>query len=286
MVRAKGRGRGGSAGTKAKNQRETNGLSTAFRDMLAEVQVDSSPSQTGDEARPLKRRRVRGQLITQEEVGSGSLTTSPKSGSKEHPSPQKHQYPVTSNDEAEPFSYGYANNQSHQVQTAFKDETSEESDFAWEEVDMAQETDQPVLDQANGEKEGDLNLVLNDHDKQDRHRAAAARRKPLSAAEKQIRLNVHKMHLLCLLSHIHLRNHWCNDQNVHVRSQSIKHGFLRIRTKWTFRKPYTVDYPRKSSLSSIPTKTSPYSVKTNHFEKVLKKQATFSEMPSPSPHEV
>ena len=39
----------------------------------------------------------------------------------------------------------------------------------------------------------------------------ANRRKPISKAEKDHRVEIHKTHLLCLLAHVSRRNRWCND---------------------------------------------------------------------------
>ncbi|KAI0152621.1 Rad4-domain-containing protein [Xylariaceae sp. FL1272] len=40
------------------------------------------------------------------------------------------------------------------------------------------------------------------------------RRKPINKAEKDRRIEIHKTHLLCLLSHVARRNRWCNDTQV------------------------------------------------------------------------
>ncbi|KAG5965027.1 hypothetical protein E4U57_004639 [Claviceps arundinis] len=40
------------------------------------------------------------------------------------------------------------------------------------------------------------------------------RRKPLSKAERENRVQVHQAHLVCLLAHVARRNHWCNDGRV------------------------------------------------------------------------
>ncbi|KAI4112634.1 MAG: hypothetical protein LQ341_007844, partial [Variospora aurantia] len=105
-----------------------------------------------------------------------------------------------------------------QQQVPYEDDTSEESDFAWEEVELAHEADQPILDPAEDDNTQDLNLVLEDDRKQPRNQGSIARRKPLTALEKKMRLEVHKVHFLCLLYHVHLRNHWCNDQNLHTKA--------------------------------------------------------------------
>lgn len=45
-------------------------------------------------------------------------------------------------------------------------------------------------------------------------RRSADRRKPVTKEEKLRRVEVHKVHLLCFLSHVALRNHWCNSREV------------------------------------------------------------------------
>jgi xeroderma pigmentosum group C-complementing protein len=57
-------------------------------------------------------------------------------------------------------------------------------------------------------------------------RRAANRRKPMTQVEKERRLEIHKMHVLCLLSHVTRRNHWCNDKEV----QDTLRPFLSEKT--------------------------------------------------------
>ncbi|RDA90407.1 hypothetical protein CP533_1035 [Ophiocordyceps camponoti-saundersi (nom. inval.)] len=40
------------------------------------------------------------------------------------------------------------------------------------------------------------------------------RRRPITKEEKARRIDIHRTHLLCLLSHVARRNHWCNDAKV------------------------------------------------------------------------
>jgi xeroderma pigmentosum group C-complementing protein len=40
------------------------------------------------------------------------------------------------------------------------------------------------------------------------------RRKPINRAEKDRRVEIHRLHLLCLLAHVARRNRWCNDPQV------------------------------------------------------------------------
>ena len=46
-------------------------------------------------------------------------------------------------------------------------------------------------------------------------RRQADRRKVITTEEKRRRVEIHKTHLLCLLSHVERRNRWCNDPEVH-----------------------------------------------------------------------
>ncbi|KAG5919299.1 hypothetical protein E4U42_006563 [Claviceps africana] len=68
------------------------------------------------------------------------------------------------------------------------------------------------------------------------HQAAASplkrqaeRRKPLTGAERECRVNVHKAHLVCLLSHVARRNDWCNDARAqealrpHLSDQTVRY---------------------------------------------------------------
>ncbi|KAL8762803.1 MAG: hypothetical protein Q9194_007481, partial [Teloschistes cf. exilis] len=186
----------------------------AFQDMLAEV--ESSPAQTGDEGRPIKKRRVRGRLVAQGEEKKPA-TDAREAWQKPVP---KHQRGTSGGSGADVHSRQPVATL-HREQTAYKDESSDESDFAWEEVGLGQEQVDAADDEVENEQDGELQLVLNDGGKEGSKQAAASRRKPLTAIERSFRLQVHKVHLLCLLSHVHMRNHWCNDQNVHVRNLSM-----------------------------------------------------------------
>ncbi|KAG6007130.1 hypothetical protein E4U21_006314 [Claviceps maximensis] len=57
----------------------------------------------------------------------------------------------------------------------------------------------------------ELNLTAHQAASTSPFRRQGERRKPLSRAERDRRIHVHQAHLLCLLSHVARRNHWCND---------------------------------------------------------------------------
>ena len=63
---------------------------------------------------------------------------------------------------------------------------------------------------------GDLNLTLGGKNVESPKRLSAGRRKALTAADRKMRLEIHKIHVLALLCHGRLRNQWCNDASVQV----------------------------------------------------------------------
>lgn len=94
------------------------------------------------------------------------------------------------------------------LQTAYRDsgEESESSGSDWDPLDydaMARDGEEPS---------GDLELTLTK--KIIPKAMAPPRRKGLTKDERAVRLQVHKMHVLCLLAYLERRNAWCNDAEV------------------------------------------------------------------------
>jgi len=135
-------------------------------------------------------------------------------------------------------------------QTAYRDsdDESEDDDFDWEGVDFDAKPD-------HGEPSGDLELTLTTK-AAPQSRKVTPRRKVVSNAERVARLEIHKMHVLCLLFHLDMRNEWCNDSDVHAslrplldkkmltflsprpdlsqfsRADSLKRGLEQVSVMW------------------------------------------------------
>ena len=94
------------------------------------------------------------------------------------------------------------------LQTAYRDsaDESEESDFEWEGINLNRTA------QGDGPS-GDLELTLATRSPLPRQ-TGASKRRTVTKAERQLRLQTHKLHVLCLLSYMDRRNHWCNDPDV------------------------------------------------------------------------
>lgn len=94
-----------------------------------------------------------------------------------------------------------------QQQSVYQD-TSEASgsDVEWESHQQHKETE-------SDEEDGDLDLVIQSKDIPPQT-AATRRRNQVSKGDKALHLNVHKLHVLCLISSISIRNSWCNDETI------------------------------------------------------------------------
>lgn len=192
-----GRVKRGGRADPAKNAPSQSGLPNIYTDMLADTV--SSSNHVIEEGRPIKKRRIAGRMVSQDP------------------------------DEAKPFQSESLNDPDQMVvdgldaelkparqQTAYNEsEDSAETDMDWEEVDLVHTSMQEDSSERDNEPQGELNLVLGQIDHEAR-RPTRMKRKPITKAEKQLRLEIHKIHLLSLLFHVHLRNHWCNDKEVHV----------------------------------------------------------------------
>ena len=166
-----------------------------YQEMLSNATL-SSPSLLSDEGQSIKRRRVGGNIVVQ---GVGSSI------------------PVRwdAESEVEADSERLALSRIPKVvtqQTAYNDsEDSADSEMEWEEVDLR---DKAIIEEARDEVR-ELELTLGG-DTRTSEKATIQRRRPITSVDRSLRLEIHKMHVLTLLAHIHLRNHWCNDVEIQV----------------------------------------------------------------------
>lgn len=198
----------GTAGVRKSASKRSGGTTAqdaiphVYQEMLADA-VSSSPSRLSEDGRTVKRRRVGGRVVKQ---GADDETL--------HHSDHASTFAGDTDAGDSVTSTGAA-----LQQTMYNDsDDSADSDMDWEEVELkGGNTAHAFNNSANNE--GPMELTLGGS--RNEHRARGLpKRKPVTAAEKKIRLEVHKMHILSLLAHIHKRNHWCNDQAVRVRLTS------------------------------------------------------------------
>ncbi|KAH8427595.1 putative DNA repair protein Rad4 [Aspergillus melleus] len=184
--RSRSRRSGPSRGRQSRQHDGSNDdeIPQVYREMLAEAEARDPQAQI--EERPIKRRKVQEQPT----IASASQVTNQTAQSQNSADQQ----------------YG------RQVQTVYDSTTSDESDMEWEEVDLQQAPTVPAGTTPAAEDSGPMEITLGKLE--DQKRRVAPRRKPITAAERNLRLDIHKVHLLCLMRHIQIRNLWCNDEEV------------------------------------------------------------------------
>ncbi|MCJ1385812.1 hypothetical protein MMC17_008936 [Xylographa soralifera] len=187
--------RGARAITSSSHRRPRDAIVSDIPDIyheMLESAVSSSPSAFDDNGRPPKRRRVAGRLVVSQDGQDksalkqepGSETAADTDGDIDITLPSKLRQQVVYDDSEE----------------------SAGSDMDWEEVDLRDN----VKHEDTTPEPGELNLILGGNI-DSASKSTVQRRKPVTAEERKLRLEIHKMHILSLLVHVHLRNHWCND---------------------------------------------------------------------------
>ena len=170
--------------------------------MLADTETPPAV-QMDDEGQTVKKRRIGGRVVTQQSEAQRHLDLIE--------GPQ-----VDVQDDTRELSHEPYTKQQYVTRTDSED--SADSDANWEEVDITENAAiQPPLNADYSEPEG-IEITIGQRD-QSESTAKAKKRKPISAFEKRLRLEIHKIHLCCLLTHSFIRNHWCNDDSVqsHLR---------------------------------------------------------------------
>lgn len=173
---------------RTKAREEDNEIPEVYREMLAEE--DARNAQSAETDRPGKRRKVGERAAT-----SGGAETD-------------HQKPHDSEENKD---------DSRQLQTTYDYDASsdDESDIEWEDIDLQQQLSNSTHTPVSKEDEGSLQITFGPALKE--AKKVVPRHKQLSKSEKKMRLDIHKIHLLCLLRHVELRNRWCNDSELQVR---------------------------------------------------------------------
>lgn len=207
MAPSRGRGRGRRLAPEEE-------VPDVYRDMLKDV-VDTSAKQPeevsdSERSRPAKRRKS---------VGDSNNEAEPPSGGEKGKGVliEDTEDDVIEND----------NNENYMDSEEEPEESSDESEADWEEVDLSKQRPSliiipslhlltaslAIINFTESPKDNQpLLLVLNQKEKQ----KAGLVRRTITAVDRRIRLEVHKMNILCLLIHVYQRSRWCNNSTVKV----------------------------------------------------------------------
>ncbi|GBF59474.1 DNA repair protein [Trichophyton mentagrophytes] len=105
------------------------------------------------------------------------------------------------------------------------DASDEESEPEWEDVSLPGPSTASVLPSILPEghdiEQEPLQITLGKEEAGQGKKGPVTRRKPVTGAEKKLRLEIHKVHVLCLLGHVRLRNTWCNDEETQKKLRRI-----------------------------------------------------------------
>lgn len=138
------------------------------------------------------------------------------------------------------------------VQTVRRD-SDEDDDEAGEPGDDAEFEDVDISalihqHEAAPEPPRELELNLSSrHDANSWSKKTTNRRKPMTREEKERRVEVHKVHLLCLLAHVARRNQWCNDG---VVQESLRPHLAEKTARFLDPKPHLSQFGMAESLKT------------------------------------
>jgi xeroderma pigmentosum group C-complementing protein len=184
-----------------KNASTADATPDVYGDMVAEA-VAAEPVESND--RPLKRRRMsRGPITPAKTVQKKQESSSPNGK-------------ATTSTPAGPMSESHESDvptRSRPQQTVEYSSESEESDLAFEDVDLSQRAD-PSPPSAPGTDDEGIKDVRATLAPSSASKAVVNRRKPATTVEKAFRLRVHKIHFLTLLGHCMYVNSRCSNSTV------------------------------------------------------------------------
>ena len=162
-----------------------------YNDMLSEANTPVATS-SGDEGRPLKKRKVAGKA-------AGPPKTPTKPAASTNTTPESLERPA---------------------QVVYDDYRTEDSDIGFEDVGLdnaPSEDDDHGAELTAADRATDLNIAVpSKSSTPPTKKRNTSQRLPSSTVEKQKRIDIHKIHICCMLSHVYTRNAWCNNETIRV----------------------------------------------------------------------
>ncbi|KAK5320331.1 hypothetical protein LTR70_004694 [Exophiala xenobiotica] len=180
-----------------------------YQDMLVEA-YHNNPDDFAPNPRPAKRRKVEQEAAVEPETSGPSeieptttLTLSPPQGQSRSPIsvPVPPQQVVFNNDVSD---------------------SEDNSDLEFEDVEIGRQSSVEAGNTTDDQAEP-RTLQIELSTSTTTPRSLIRRRKPVSKAERDFRLDVHKWHLLTLLVHVATRNKWCDDERVQRTLKPLVH---------------------------------------------------------------
>ncbi|KAF2798466.1 Rad4-domain-containing protein [Melanomma pulvis-pyrius CBS 109.77] len=184
-----------------------------FQDLLSEATA-SKAAGPDEDRKPLKKRKTT--PFTRQE------SSSPVRGSVRRPilDPIQEAQPHSRNNIADESATEGENASGRKLQTIIDSDESDDSDLEWEDAledgnntGENNEAAEPVV--------GDISITIGGDNGESAAPKREIRRRGITSVDKKRRLEIHKMHILCLLYHVHRRNAWCNDEKVQATLRKL-----------------------------------------------------------------
>jgi xeroderma pigmentosum group C-complementing protein len=93
------------------------------------------------------------------------------------------------------------------------DESDDDSDMEWEDA-LGDGGDSEGERSSNAAPIGDISVTIGGNKSEEVSAKKKVRRRAITSVDRKRRLDIHKMHIMCLFYHVHRRNAWCNDARV------------------------------------------------------------------------
>ena len=198
-----------------------NELPDVVREMLHEERVAKRLGEHEDN-KPLKKRKTEQTQMTSSSASHSQTTESvtkpevatthtPKSTSQ--PTPR---LPHTLLPYEPELGHNASSHQPSRILQTIEDseESEDDSDMEWEDALGDGGDSEDNGDAKVGPEIGDVSITIGGKKSEEVSTKKKVRRRAITSVDRKKRLDIHKMHVLCLLYHIHRRNAWCNDARV------------------------------------------------------------------------
>jgi xeroderma pigmentosum group C-complementing protein len=224
---------GRNSTSRAKGKGKAIACSSAIPDVYQNMLAEALPLQSDVPDRPLKRRRTGRQGVPAKSTNVAAETEKIDVDDEDDLEFED----VLLHGEPHDFEDGYFNPPPKSQQTATKGSEEEESasDFEWEAINLDAQLD--------AGSRGVLELTFSKP--ASTPKSTSTRRKAVTKEEKALRLQIHRMHVLCFLSYVERRNKWCNDSEV---QRSLKPLLSKSTLKFLRPKEDLNQFSRANSL--------------------------------------
>ncbi|CAI6316216.1 unnamed protein product [Periconia digitata] len=208
---------------KGRSSNVENEVPEVYQDLLYREAV-SEAAGTDEDARPLKKRKTTQAARPAIQTSNPPGALKPVQAINPQPKPSSPPRIITPPSASITSKLDVAEGSNRMRQTIIDSDESDGSDMEWEDALVdGDDTDEQGDEDEKQHDIGDISITLGgEEDVQNEvAKKKSMRRRAITSVDKKRRLDIHKMHVLCLLYHVHRRNAWCNDRRVQAIMRRI-----------------------------------------------------------------